>query len=209
MRVIAGIPTLKGRENQLKRTIKSLKNQVNEIHVYDNSRKKIDKEDNGKFFQLSKIKEPVYFFSCDDDIIYPEDYVSSMIEAIEEYGCIVAHHGRILIGKDVEYFCGHINFTFSNLNNFEDFIDVAGTGVCAFRTDYFNPENLHNEKILRNSDLMFSIEAAKQGKRMVILSHPQNWLIAQKTTGFKISKDERHTGDLRMKLANQIIDLKN
>lgn len=208
MRVIVGIATFKGRENQLKRTIESLKNQVDEIHVYDNSKEKIDKADNGKFFQLSKIKEPVYFFSCDDDIIYPEDYVSSMIEAIEEYGCIVSHHGRILIGKDVEYFCGHINFIFSNMNNFEDFIDVVGTGVCAFRTDYFNPKNLHNEKILRNSDLMFSVEAAKQGKRMIVLSHPPNWLIAQKNDGFRISKHERHTGDLRMKLANQIIDLK-
>jgi hypothetical protein len=61
-------------------------------------------------------------------------------------------------------------------NDKEQVIDVAGTGVTAFRTDYFNPVDLWKSKDKRMSDLIFSLEAARSQKEITILQHKRGWL---------------------------------
>ena len=55
-KVIVGIATMKGREESLKKTIKSLAGQVDEIVIYDNEIMP-NRADNGKFFPLRLYKE--------------------------------------------------------------------------------------------------------------------------------------------------------
>ena len=83
MKVVIAIATIGNRPRQLELTLDSLCGQCDELMVYNNETRKIDYTDNGKFYFLDLFKEPVYYFSCDDDIIYPPDYVSKTIEAIE------------------------------------------------------------------------------------------------------------------------------
>lgn len=173
MKSIVGLATFEGREKSLQDTIESLKNQVDEIYIYDNSIKK-DIKDNGKFYGLTKITEPCYYFTCDDDIIYPQNYVETMIDSIETFNCIVTHHGKII--NEGDYFKSIEQYHFSVRNLEERKLDVAGTAVTAFRTDYFNPKDIINSEDFFVSDLLFAIEAIKQNKNIIHLQHSTNWI---------------------------------
>ena len=209
-RIIVGIATFKGREKTLQKTIQSLKGQVTDIWVYDNEHPDlIDLADNGKFFKLSQIKEPCYFLTCDDDIIYPPTYVEDMIEAIDKHKCIVTHHGRILKKNNVPYYTGHTSFHCMKRNLKELYIDVAGTGVTGWHTSYFHPKDMHNAKDLRMSDLVFSLEAKKQGKKIKLLTHQQGYLNAQNIPLSKTIYGMEHKNDQRQtEIANEILKLK-
>ena len=176
MKIVVGMATTNNRATFAERAVESLVYQADEIIVYNNSNEANDYTDNAKFHALTLFNEPVYYFSCDDDILYPADYVSTMVEAIERTGTIVTHHGRELLGLDRNYYIGHKGFRCLDENNTEQLIDVAGTGVTAFRTDYFNPLEIYKANDKRMSDLVFSLEAAKQGKQITLLKHTKGWL---------------------------------
>jgi hypothetical protein len=177
MKVIIGIATYKGREPFLKKTIKSLIGQADQIRIYDNEKRDINLTDNGKFFFLQEYTEPVYYLSCDDDIIYPPTYVKDMIKAIDKHKCIVTHHGRILTGgKGANYYRSHKAFRCLGEVSRNVVLDVAGTGVTGFRTDYFNPSEIWKSEDKKMSDLVFSLEAKKQGKQIMLLTHPVGYL---------------------------------
>ena len=175
MKIVVGMATFEGRELAVQKAIESLSNQVDEIVLYDNAVNP-NLYDNGKFYGLTIHKEPCYYFTCDDDLLYPPDFVKNMIEAIERVGTIVTHHGRKLRALDVSYYRGHESFRCLDTNRFEGLIDVCGSGVTAFRTDYFNPIGLHASKDVKMSDIIFSLEAAKQGKQITVLKHSEGWI---------------------------------
>lgn len=177
MKVIIGIATYKGREPFLKKTIKSLIGQADQIRIYDNEKRDQNLTDNGKFFFLQEYTEPIYYLSCDDDIIYPPTYVKDMIKAIDKNQCIVTHHGRILTGgKGANYYRSHKAFRCLGEVSRNVELDVAGTGVTGFRTDYFNPTEIWSSEDMKMSDLVFSLEAKKQGKKIMLLTHPVGYL---------------------------------
>lgn len=211
MRVIIGIATTGDRQEFLEKTLESLENQDTkcEVWVYDNS-KNPDYTDNAKFYFLNVIKEPWYYFTCDDDIIYPPDYVSKTIEAIEKHKCIVTYHGRILRGLNRSYYHGHTALHCKH--NFPQTVDVdvCGTGVTAFRTDYFNPVGIHRAKDQCMSDLVFSLEATKQGKKIMHIGHPAKWIVPQELPQGMAIYDKHHREDKRQsEIADEIWMLKN
>ena len=104
MKVVVGMATMPGREQLVIKAVESLKPQCDHIHVYDNGKEEVDLTDNGKFRFLELYTEPVYYFSCDDDFIYPKDYVSRSIKAIERRKSIITYHGRKLVGKNKNYY---------------------------------------------------------------------------------------------------------
>ena len=206
--VIIGMATFKGRERQVERTIKSLKGQATTIVLYDNETNP-NLTDNGKFWQLHEIKRPSYFLSCDDDIIYPPTYVQDMVEAIDRLKCIVTHHGRKLRALDVSYYRGHQSFACKQMSPRELEIDVAGTGVAGFHTSYFHPKNLHASKYQKMSDLVLSLEAAKQGKRIMLLKHPAKYFgIQEVNNSTSIFTTENNREENQIALANEILILK-
>jgi len=207
MKIIVGMATTNQRARFAETAVESLVHQANEIHVYNNSNEANDYTDNAKFHALTLFNEPVYYFSCDDDILYPSDYVSTMVEAIERTGTIVTHHGRELLGLDRNYYRDHQGFRCLDENNTEQIIDVAGTGVTAFRTDYFNPTEIYKATDKRMSDLVFSLEAAKQGKQITILKHAKNWLKDLRVPqGLSINFIERRN-TRQNELANEIYNV--
>ncbi len=88
-----------------------------------------------------------------------------------------------------------------------DFIDVCGTGVTAFRTDYFNPIGIYKSEHKRMSDLVFSLEAIKQNKKIMQLKHKQGW-IKQQIVSSSIASTYVNNCKEQILLANQIIELK-
>lgn len=207
MKVVAGLATFEGREKSLQETINSLSSQVDEIFIYDNS-KHTDKRDNGKFYGLTKFKEPCYYLTCDDDLIYPEDYVSSMIGNIEKFNCIITHHGKII--KEGDYFTDNEQYHFS-VRNFENkSLDVAGTGITAFKTEYFNPKHLFYNNNFFVSDLLFAIEAKIQKKEIILATHKTNWIKQNMNIDFQksITYIETKERSRQNKFKNKLLKLK-
>jgi hypothetical protein len=221
--IIASIATHAGREKSLLMTLRSIREYVDEIWVHENGicdLKKCmpymdhitayteDVADNGKFYPLGiGINKGDYFLTMDDDLWYAPDYVPSMIEAIEENKCIVTHHGRKLLGLGLHYYREHDCTRCLDFNGELKEIDVAGTGVTGFKLDYFYP-HIWDSPDLRMSDLVFSLEAAKQGKKIVVLPHREG-IIKQ------IGKDkgihgffQKHSISRQNEIADEIYKLK-
>jgi hypothetical protein len=208
MKITANIATYNNRN--INPTLNSLKNQVDEIRVYDNEKEPNDLTDNGKFFGLDDLKEPEYFFTADDDIIFPPDYVEKTIEAIEMYGTIITYHGRKLIAENVSYYKGHTAYRCLDEVKENLIIDVCGTGVTAFRTDYFHPKGLASCPLKKMSDLIFSLEASRQGKTIGLIEHKAGWIkhvdnaeTIYKTEASKPTPIQNHLADEILRLNNQ------
>lgn len=208
MKTVVGMATIPGREQYVRRAIDSLYSQVDEIYLYDNG-KLPDLSDNAKFFGLSMITEPCFYLSCDDDLIYPPDYANYMMASAKRFNSIVTLHGRRLRGVGMNYYRDHQAFRFNQNVPQDQFIDVAGTGVTAFFTDYFKPDISQAEDKCM-SDLVFSLEAKKQGKHIVLLQHGAGYVIDQMVPetntirGQYASRCERQS-----QLADEIYNLKH
>lgn len=209
MKIIVGIATQNKRAEALKQAIDSLKFQCDEIFIYNNDKNRFDYTSHAKFYQLQFLQRPVYFFSCDDDLIYPPDYVEKMKTGIKKHNCIVTAHGRILVQENKYYKGKHICFKHCGSVPEDVIIDTAGTGCTAFRTDYFNPVDLYKFKYPRMSDLAFSLEAKKQGKKIVCINHPHNWIKSLHLNGIMQSNMKKGADESRqVELMKQIIELK-
>ena len=201
MKITANIATYPPRKESLKRMLESIAGQFDEVRVCFNEYKNQDEiynfghwftdtyatsfvicwpvenlTDNGKFYGLDRITEPEYYFTLDDDLIYPPDYVEKTLEALKVYGCIVSHHGRRLLGTGLNYYKGHKAFRCLDEIKEAERIDVPGTGVMAFDTRYFHPKGLAHDPRQRMSDLIFAEAAAKAGKQIGVLPHPLGWI---------------------------------
>jgi len=210
MRVVVGMATTAERVKYSQKAIKSLEQNTiqPEIWLYNNGKNSQDLTDNGKFYGLRMIKEPCYYFTCDDDIIYPPNYIESMIAEIDKHNCIITHHGRILRGENKNYYTDHIGFRCLSDQYNTTKIDVCGTGVTAWRTDYFNPIDICYSEDKRMADLVFSLEATKQGKKIMIVPHVKGWLkdlkVPEELTIYYMEKDKSQR---QMELANSIFKL--
>lgn len=171
LKIVVGMATCKGRERHVKKACESLKHQVDVIHVYDNEKESVNLTDNGKFYFLQNYTEPIYYFTCDDDIFYPPTYIQDTIKLIDEYESIITYHGRILLGAGLNYYKGHMTFRCLGKVNKHVLIHVPGTGVTGFRTDFFNPTEIWSDSRQKMTDLLCGIEAVKQGVQIVCAKH--------------------------------------
>jgi hypothetical protein len=169
-----------------------------------------DLTDLGKFAMLKPGMEEIYF-TLDDDIAYPPTYAVDMVEAIKQHGCVVTHHGRKLVGKKTTYYKGHAGIHCLQYNANVMVLDVPGTGVMAFDTNYFNPYWLKYSTDRLMSDLTFAVECAKHGVRIMGLPHGGNYFryLEPELTGTTIHQRMCNNEVELVKRANQIWDLKN
>jgi len=145
---IVGIASIRERVASLKLTINSLYHQVDVICVYLNDyesvpkflkRKKIevyqgdDLTDLGKFYGLNF--HSGYYFSCDDDLLYPSNYIEYMISKIDHHNCIVSCHGRKFNYPIKSYYRSAKSFHCLQHVKMDVRVNCGGTGVMGFRTD--------------------------------------------------------------------------
>lgn len=209
MKVVAGMATILGREELCKIAKKSLEDAGVEVNVYHNHKEEVDYTDNAKFYFLQKYKEPVIYLSVDDDLYYTKEYVHQMVQAVKRYKCIITIHGRKLLGKGRNYYKGHKAYRCLSTEKFTKQIDVAGTGVTAFSTEYFNPTEIYRSEYKRMSDIVFSLEAIKNDKKIVHLAHKRGivrYLHPPKTN--TIHYTEHNKCEVQSRLADEIYELR-
>ena len=189
---IAQIASIPERTMMLKKTVESLLPQMDEINVMLNNYERTpkfllhdkinvthlnnEKGDAGKFYGL-KGKEG-YIFTCDDDLVYPPDYAKVMIEKLQEYGnqVIVTNHGRIMNPRPITSIYSDRKQAFHCLKEErqEVFLDIGGTGVMAWHSDYFFPDY---ERITKKNmaDIWIVKFAFEQDILLVLNPHPFDW----------------------------------
>jgi len=156
--IIAQLATIPERRNILNRVVDSLYNQVDVLFVILNGYKeypnfvKLDKKlvyylgDNSKgdchkFDTLEHYKD-AYIFTCDDDLVYPPDYVETMVNHIDRYNrkVIITLHGRTFPPRPIKsYYRGKLKgYHWDTDQDYDVEVDAGGTGVMCWHSDTFH-----------------------------------------------------------------------
>jgi hypothetical protein len=223
--ITASLASVPSRRKTLKQVTDSLLPYIDNLNVYLNNYPDIpeflkhekitvftsqktgkDLGDVGKFYQCETVQG--YHFTCDDDIIYPPDYVPTMIAAIEKYErqCVVSLHGRIYNHFPVEsYYRGHRHF-FHCMKKVDADVraHVVGTGVMAYHTDTLKI-NLEDFREINMSDVWMTVICQSQKVDRMIIAHQAGWL---KTTEYdktqSIFYKEFHNDKKQTQIINSI-----
>jgi glycosyltransferase involved in cell wall biosynthesis len=195
-KIICGLATIYSRRKGLEECVKSLINQVDKLIIYQNGYKEyfdflkndkieiissldtgIDMGDAGKFYKVSDFKN-CYYFSVDDDLSYPNNYVKNTIHNLKSWNnnVIVSYHGRILKSDAISYYSDKIKVNHCLHDQKEDeFIQFGGTGVMAFDTNmvkfdfnYFKKPNM--------ADIWVGVYAQNNNIPILCLEHKKGWI---------------------------------
>lgn len=150
-----------------------------------------DKGDAGKFegfFHHKKSnRNPFLFLACDDDIIYPPDYVEVMKAAVlRDPKAIHSCHGRNFTRFPVRsYYREGVKYHCLADVSYSGTLHCAGTGVMAFMSDAIDlqPQDFGNGFM---ADIWLAKAAARQGVPLRMVPHRAGWL---KLTGMVKEED--------------------
>ena len=187
------------RKDLLINTVDSIIDQIDHLYICLNGYKKIpyflknnkkitihhgkNYGDAGKFLFLDKCKDS-YYFSIDDDLIYPKNYVSRMIRFIDSKNKAVAvtAHGKILINNKYNYGNTVVFPFFRKITN-DTKVHIVGTGVTAFYTNCLNLSiNNFPLKYKNVGDIHFSVQCNIQNVNRFVIKHREHWVKDQESS---------------------------
>ena len=216
-RIVVNVASYK-RTESLIRTLESIINQCDEINVALNDHymeeipdflhhNKINLffTDNSigdafKFLNLEKVDG--YYFSIDDDLIYPPTYVSDTIKRCKEFNNkkVVTYHGRNFPSFPISSYYRSASERYACLNKVKNDVKVqfGGTGVMCFHTslikipiDYFKNANM--------ADVWIGKYCIENNIEIICLKHDEGYIkyIPQKNTIYnEESKSDKIQTDL-------------
>lgn len=222
MKKIFNVATYK-RDEFLLKTIDSIYNQADEINIALNSHIEIPLKlqndskincfitDNsiGDGFKFYRLKDSDgYYFTVDDDLIYPPGYADFMIEKYNYYKrqYIVTLHGRTFFQYPVDSYYRsqhHNNRCLGTVLN-DVYVHFGGTGVMMFHTDLLKFD-YNDIKHPNMADIWLAKFAAEKNIKIVCLAHNQGYLGYQAEVGKNTIFDEFAYNDkTQTELANTI-----
>lgn len=194
-KVTASLTTLFERQDSLKDTVKSLLPQVDKLNVYLHGYTEmpqflkhpkievafdLEHGDRGDIDKLAWIDEVKgYHLICDDDLIYPKDYVKKMVEGINKYDkkAIVSFHGIVVKQLPIaSYYQDRDVYPclVTVLENAE--ADLPGTGVMGYHSDCgFNKADFR-DCVPNMLDIHVGIWAKENNVPVYALAHPTGWI---------------------------------
>jgi len=189
--ITAGMATIPERLSTLKLVLDSITPQVDVLILalngfdhypelladYPNIEAHLTTNEMGDANKFLKVDEADgYYFSTDDDIVYPKDYVSTYIKAIDSNQCLISIHGCNIPNRQIRsYYKGKIQKAHC-LNTCDwSFVDICGSGVSGFHTDYFKP-SYKRFKAANMGDIWMSMQAHEQGVKRLCIKHRKGWI---------------------------------
>jgi hypothetical protein len=132
--------------------------------------------DAGKFYKVDFFKNS-YYFSIDDDLIYPKNYVENTLNELKSVQdqSIVTYHGKIFKNETKSYHDVNENFRCLDVVKENKEIDFPGTGVMCFHTSYFKLR-FSDFDFPNIADTIVGIEIKNQNKKCIVLKHEKNWI---------------------------------
>lgn len=188
-KVTASLATIPSRILPLKRVVESLRGQVDRLNIYLNGHELVpeflkeewinaalsrdmkgDLGDAGKFFWAEDCEG--YYFACDDDIVYPPDYVKRMIAKVEEYGrkAVIGFHGARIPQHPDSYLKSRQTFHCRGQVQTDIPVHVIGTGALAYHTSTITI-SLEDFRYPNMADIFFAIAAKKQEVSLIVMKH--------------------------------------
>lgn len=197
--IVANICSIPEREALLKQVLESISSQVDRINVYLDKYDAIPDfvrnchpdvkiylssshpglRDNGKFLGFKENMDDCYYFTMDDDIIYPPDYVERMVQGIESYSrrVVVGLHGVLLPEQPNGYFTGFRKVhSFNRELESDCLVNNLGTGTVAFHSSLMRGLDISHFKEPGMADLYFSVFCKNRYIPMIALARPNEWL---------------------------------
>jgi hypothetical protein len=189
--VLAALATIPRREAFLERVLGSLRPQVDRIHVYLNGWQKPPKAvlELADRYEISAENEGAerklfwaeswdgLYFSCDDDIVYPRDYVAVMREAVERWRgrALVTSHGRSYVPdpRSVHHVLPQSLGLYSQNVRPGRWINHGGTGVMAWDTATVRVPATYPERNL--ADLQVAMWAQDNEVPTWLVPHEAHW----------------------------------
>jgi len=176
--IIASMATVPGREKICEKALCSIEQQVDSLYYWKSViHNRMD--DARKFYCLI---EDGYFFTIDDDIIYPPDYAEKMIAAIEKYDrkAVVTLHGKRVRPPIESYYNGGAYKKYHCLGTVEGDhrVHIPGTGVMAYHSDTirFSMDDFPEENM---ADIQAGIKCNALGVPVMVIEHAYNYLTYQ------------------------------
>lgn len=153
------------------------------IKIYRSEDYSIDFRDNAKFLAYDSLKAKYpngfYYFTFDDDIVYPHDYVRHLISGIETYdrAAVIGVHGALLVEKPARYSRQRVvyHFCVDDLTQ-PVLVSNLGTGTVGFWSGAFDSIDPHAWGAGGMVDIDFSVTARKNGVPMVSIERHSGWL---------------------------------
>ena len=142
------------------------------IFITDN-----EKGDAYKFINLERSNG--YYFTIDDDIIYPSNYSKYLIEKIEEYNreSIISLHGRSFNSFPIKSYYNspgrRIHCLHELLN--DEVVQFGGTGVMCFHTDLLKIDISYFE-LPNMADIWMGKFAFENNIEIICVNHEKGFL---------------------------------
>lgn len=202
-KVIFNVCSIPQRAEAFRKTINSIIDQCDLINVYldgyENVPEFISKHsdkinvyrsqeieglrDGGKFIFLEKLVnsgERGYYFTIDDDIIYPADYSNALIKYIDQYNkkCVFGVHGVLLKDTPVGYFSDkRVVYNFTRSLEALKTVNIIGTGTMAFHSEVFDAFSISEFEKPGMTDIYFGRLCKRKNIPMVVIPREDDWLI--------------------------------
>lgn len=196
--VTANLASFPVREASLETVIPTIIDQVDILNIYLNDYAKAPKfiidhprinyvlgekcdgdlRDNGKFYFLNKVPRNSYYFTIDDDIVYPSNYVSKLRKTLKKYAnqVVVGVHG-IIFNKDYSNFTkSRVTFHFMKRLKCDIFVSTLGTGTVAFFLPTMKDLKLSYFKSVGMADLWLSAYCHNKGIKRLCINRNDEWL---------------------------------
>lgn len=197
--IIVSLCSIPERSALLQKTLTSLTPQVDKIYIYLDryttvpdfikgndkiisvvlSQDEPGLRDNGKFLPFSNLDGPCFYFTADDDIVYPPDYVATLLRKIELYGreAVIGVHGVLIPERPTGYFSGFRKvLMYKNALECDVLVNNLGTGTVAFYSDCLNGLNLDVFPTAGMADIYLSLYCKNHNIPMIAIARPENWL---------------------------------
>lgn len=149
-----------------------------------------------KFLNLNK--SDGYYFSIDDDLIYPSTYVSDTIKRCKEFKNkkVVTYHGRNFSSFPISSYYRSATERYACLNKVNNDVKVqfGGTGVMCFHTSLFKIP-LDYFKLPNMADVWIGKYCLENNIEIICLKHDEGYIkyIKQKNTIYDIeSKSDKN-----------------
>ena len=194
--VTASLATIPDRVQTLQRTVTRLLPQVDHLNVYLNGHDTIppflkhpkittawskttkfgDRGDAGKFYWADDIHG--YHFVCDDDILYPPDFVKRMVASVERYRrkVVVGVHGVNITEPFQDFYTSRSVLHFAHALTRDAPVLFLGTGCTCYHTDTIVVSR-NDFKHPNMADVWLALLGQRQRVPFVCMSHQANWMV--------------------------------
>lgn len=191
--ILAAMAAIPARRHRLREALESLRPQVDRLHVYLNGFREVPDcvSELADDFVQSQANEGAekkfhwcgkwqgYYFTVDDDLGYPKEYVQTMLEHVDRWDgeAIVSCHGRVYPESPTNYYDlvqGTRGIYHQRIPRGR-WVNHAGTGVMAWDASKIRVPDRYPYKNM--ADMQLSIWAQLAKIPLWLVPHRERWFV--------------------------------